>query len=205
MSIRASVIEQNDKSYNLFRLDVESVAMMFGQGNHLKSENNMIQSLWATYLFSIMMSNSSYRICGVGFPCSKDFSGGEGGLEMLENACVKCPEFDTVMFCDENGDDYYLVQNVRYTSQKSADTRALFDFLKNKQINYSANGHRMYLLLNIEQKIIFDYMYFNEVMCNLRVPFSSIVAIGHQGKDDKFRYVGIQIYPEVEGPVRIEC
>ncbi len=206
MSIHASVIEQKDKSYNLLRLDLMSVVELFGNGNHLKNENNLIQSLWTTYLFAVMMNSASNPVCGVGCPCCKDFKGGEASLGILENACVKCPEFDTVMFSDSNGcANYHTVQNVRYTSQKSADTRALFDFLKNKQIANRAKGHHMYLLLNIEQKIIFDYMYFNEVMCHLAVPFSSITAIGHQGRDEKFRYVGIQIYPEVEGPIRIEC
>jgi hypothetical protein len=206
--IDAEIIELRGLLYDLFKMSLLNASQFLAKSTaSLTSKNKLWMELSATFVFSLILKKGGHRVSGIGFPCIKEKVESYLRLDRsdLGRLVVEGTDFDTVIFIDgKPKTTYSKIQVVRFTSQDKRGATDFFEFLQRTKLRKYKKDASLYLLINIEDEMHFEYKKLSEMLLKTEVPFSSVFVIGHQGHKHSLKYVGIKIYPKTEGPIPID-
>jgi hypothetical protein len=204
--IKVDLIELKKRVYNIAKIDLWSIKNILSVSIHEGARTNFLIELWATFLFSIILMKTKLNVTAIGFPCKKDKINkiDRFDISLLTNMVVTCSEFDTtIYFLKDKKQYYYKIQIVRYFNQKYKDLQTFYNFLLDTKLKKYPQDDELYLLIYIEENIRFEYVKLNELLSSNTVPFAGIFAIGHIGLKKSVEFMGVKIYPNIEGPITI--
>lgn len=210
--IEASIVEALNKDhkrldYNLLKIDLYSAIRVFRESNLGISNKKLAKELWSTFLFALILKKIGRSVEGIGFACLKDNKDQifRLNIDSLTELSIERSEFDTVIFYNEEKNHrYYKIQNVRYIHQEHKDVEAFYNFLIEKKLEKYPFDNELYLLINIEEQITFEYRKLVEKLSKAKVPFANIFAIGFHGYKEDREIFGVKIYPREEGAYQIK-
>jgi hypothetical protein len=204
-AISAEIITLKQCNYNLFKIGLLAVSEYLDRSEALlSSRNKLAMEMMTTFLFCCLLKKTGSDIIGIGFPCIKEIVEGTENIN-LNKIVVEDLDFDTVVFKRKGKEiSYFKIQIVRYVFQFNKDTTSLLKFLENKKLKKYKKDNALYLLVNIQDAMNFEYEKLNRLLLQTQVPFKRIFAIGHLGSKSSFKYLGTEIFPEVVGPITID-
>jgi hypothetical protein len=196
------------KDYDLFKMDLIPVIRFLKESDAADSNESIVNELWVTLLFALLLRKGKKPINAIGFPCQKEFKDSEfeARIKNLKTIAVERSEFDTVIFYSLYDDktEYYRIQIVQYVRQDYKDIESLYRFLVEKKLKKYQKDEKLFLIINIKEPIYFEYGKLNEMLASSEVPFGNIFAIGHTGETEGNQYFGVKIFPKIEGHVLID-